>query len=337
MWRPWKLVLLLAAGLATPLAAAPTPGLILGYVHDQAGRPLAGVEVSARPEKARAAIATTTTDAAGAFRLGPVPAGRYVVTALSPRLRRTVATAVVGATPVELSLIMEVAAREESVSVVEKAPLISTTRPSLKESYDLDLVESLPMSSAESVSPAPSTRSTPSPPSATRARTPLITTPSPLPPGILTAGLWDDNLNFDHYRRYLSQYESGQPPGLVVIPREDRMAIDVVDAGRHLVSGAEVEVKGPRGRPYRTITPADGRVWYFPRWMGVQPQAPLEISVRFGDTTARATARPGQPYLQVALPGQVAASPIALDLLFLVDTTGSMGDEIRYLQTELDN
>jgi hypothetical protein len=81
--------------------------------------------------------------------------------------------------------------------------------------------------------------------------------------GQLTAGVWDDNLNFDFYKKYLSL--AGDPAS--------------------------------RGLPNFTLD-------------------------------ERNSAR-----LQLATP----SAKTELDLTFVLDTTGSMGDELRYLQSEVDS
>jgi hypothetical protein len=81
--------------------------------------------------------------------------------------------------------------------------------------------------------------------------------------GQLTAGVWDDNLNFDFYKKYLSL--AGDPAS--------------------------------RGLPIFTVD-------------------------------ERSSAR-----LQLATP----TAKTELDLTFVIDTTGSMGDELRYLQSEVDS
>ena len=80
-------------------------------------------------------------------------------------------------------------------------------------------------------------------------------------PGLLTAGAWDDNRNFDRFLRYRAGLTTQQVPGLLPI--------------------ADAEYASARD----------------------EAQAPLKPHDR-------------------------------LDISFVIDTTGSMGDELRYLQTE---
>jgi hypothetical protein len=160
--------------------------------------------------------------------------------------------------------------------------------------------------------------------------------------GVLTAGIWDDNANFDFYLRYLAELERAQPPGLVVIPRRDRLTITVTAADGRPLAGADVRVAvagaaaGGDAPAFASVTGGDGRVLYFPAWAGARGQDSLEITASRGAARVRAAAHAGDAKVTLALPVDDARPPAALDVMFVVDTTGSMGDEIRYLQAELE-
>jgi hypothetical protein len=154
--------------------------------------------------------------------------------------------------------------------------------------------------------------------------------------GILTAGSWDDNANFDFFLRYHGRHVQSQAPGFPTFGVSDRMAIVVRDADNMPVAGAQVQVSrvGEQMPLLTTTTGADGRVLFFPSWAGVPAAAKLSVSVMSmaGATQVEATA--GMASVAVPLPGRGA--PVrGLDLALVVDTTGSMGDEISYLQAEL--
>jgi hypothetical protein len=173
----------------------------------------------------------------------------------------------------------------------------------------------------------------------TSTTTPGIDGGTQLPAGQMTAGTWDDNLNFSFYSTYLANSTEAELAGMPVIPRGDRMVILVKSADAQPVAGVQVTVADTQGHAWTSTTGAEGRVLYFPAWAGVAPGAALGITATLGSlsatTTTTATAAAGTVEIvlaQTALP-QVAA----LDLAFLIDTTGSMGDELSYLQRELDN
>src|SRR5688572_10225800 len=121
-------------------------GSITGYVFDQTGSPLSGVKISAESPTQIGGRKTTYTNAEGAFRFPVVDPGRFKVKAEAPKLQAVVQDVTVGLNaPVELNMVMEVAATKvEEVKVVEKAPVVSTTTPNVKEVFDIDFVETMP-------------------------------------------------------------------------------------------------------------------------------------------------------------------------------------------------
>jgi Ca-activated chloride channel homolog len=122
-------------------AAAEATGTVSGYVFDQSGNPLSGVTVEARPQP-RGTAAGTHTDQEGAFRFTGLTPGRYRVEASARKLKRVVTEVVVAAGKnAEVQLIMQVATRTESVTVLEKAPIIHTSRPNVQEVYDLENIQ----------------------------------------------------------------------------------------------------------------------------------------------------------------------------------------------------
>ena len=80
--------------------------------------------------------------------------------------------------------------------------------------------------------------------------------------GLLTAGTWDDNLNFGFYSAYLTQTTSSLA-GTPVIGRADRMVILVKSAGGQPVAGASVTVTDGQGHTWSSIQTR----WL--RWQGV--------------------------------------------------------------------
>jgi len=170
----------------------------------------------------------------------------------------------------------------------------------------------------------------------TTTTTPIDALP-PTPTGQLTAGSWDDNLNFGFYSTYLANEATAQLSGMPVIGRADRMVILVRSADAQPVAGAQVSVNDGQGHVWSSPTGAEGRVIYFPGWAAVAADATVTITATVANlsvsTTAAATAGTVElDFAQTALP-----TVTGLDLAFVIDTTGSMGDELTYVQSELDN
>ncbi|MFT3663695.1 vWA domain-containing protein [Piscinibacter sp.] len=155
----------------------------------------------------------------------------------------------------------------------------------------------------------------------------------------VTAGMVDDNADFGEYLAYRQRNA-----GLAVRERDiaERYLLEVTDAAGRPVHDAEVAVqRAGRAEPVMWArTDTAGRVWLHPRAFlapGVDDRA-LGIAVRKGAAWSRATLLRGEQRaaLQVRLGGaQNPAQRARLDLVFLVDATGSMGDEIAKLKASM--
>lgn len=154
-------------------------------------------------------------------------------------------------------------------------------------------------------------------------------------PGQLTAGDWDDNLNYDFFLKYLTQ----APQGLPAHPGEERMFITVRDTEGRPVPNARVTVADAGGKRLEAPTASDGRLLFLPAHDGAQANAAFTVTV---------TPPPGQggepfttqvegPQWDLTVPGMQGVLPTELDVAFVVDATGSMMDEIGYLKAEIQN
>jgi hypothetical protein len=157
----------------------------------------------------------------------------------------------------------------------------------------------------------------------------------PLPSaGLLTAGVWDDNLNFAFYRKYHQRVVGMEAQGLPRIPIADRLVVLVQDAAGKAVAGATVTASSGGRALSSTTTGADGRALFFRSWLGVQAGSTLQITAVAGGAMRAVEAGAEDGVATVALAG--TSPPVAaLDLALVIDTTGSMADEIRYLQAEV--
>jgi uncharacterized protein YegL len=167
--------------------------------------------------------------------------------------------------------------------------------------------------------------------------------PHPQPPvqrpqhAVVTAGMVDDNADFGEYLAYRQRHA-----GLPVRERDisERYLLEVTDASGHPVHDAEVAVQraGVAQPLLWARTDTAGRVWLHPRAFmpfSDNDERTLGVAVRKGTLHSRALLMRGQTNaVQVRL-GPVAAQPVRLDLVFLIDATGSMGDEIAKLKASM--
>ncbi len=152
-------------------------------------------------------------------------------------------------------------------------------------------------------------------------------------PGILTAGEHDDLLNPELYALYQRRSNLGQDvPGLPVLDTARVLTVAVKDGHGRPVSFAPVDVACSDGGSLRLSTTADGTVSLFPDL----DRLGSKVRVRAGGAGWREVgiARSGGQRIDFTT-AQSAQAVTKLDLMLVIDTTGSMGDEIRYLQTEL--
>lgn len=162
--------------------------------------------------------------------------------------------------------------------------------------------------------------------------------PYPLPPrpqaGLLTAGEHDDLLNPELYAAYVRRSDLGQAiPELPLLDTDRVLTVAVKDAAGRPVPFAPVEVTCADGNRLTLKTMADGTVAFFPEL----DRLGRDVRIRTGGEESRrvsiARSRGGQRVEFTV--GNAAVVPRKLDLLLTIDTTGSMGDEIRFLQSEL--
>ncbi|CAN5619055.1 hypothetical protein BH11PSE7_BH11PSE7_19130 [soil metagenome] len=154
----------------------------------------------------------------------------------------------------------------------------------------------------------------------------------------VTAGMVDDNADFGEYLAYRQRQ-----PNLPVRERDisERTLLEVTDAQGRPVHDAEVAVqRAGIAQPLMWArTDTAGRVWLHPRAFlpgDAAGERVLGIAVRKGSLQARATLMRGQPQaVQVRLAANVAPQRPRLDLVFLIDATGSMGDEIAKLKASM--
>ncbi len=152
----------------------------------------------------------------------------------------------------------------------------------------------------------------------------------------LNAGSVDDNERWEDYLLYREEFAA---TGVDVheVDIRGRQVVHVVDDDGAPVLGATVEVVDGSGSVVaRRTTYADGRIMFFAEpttGQGVAPEYRVEVSK--GDATAEAVLDTEASDHTVTLEAPAAADPVPLDVLFLIDATGSMEDEIDQLKANM--
>ncbi|NCO86661.1 MAG: VWA domain-containing protein [Rhodobacterales bacterium] len=155
--------------------------------------------------------------------------------------------------------------------------------------------------------------------------------------GVLTAGDIDDRLNLAAFTRYLAQTRAATrlPMGNFSGP----VLAQVVGADGRAAARQRVTLRhvGAAEPFYDGWSGVDGMVTVFPAILGAGRAGAVEMRAFAEGAPAPVTAtlQTGAPRQVVRVPGAVTQPPAFLDLVFVVDTTGSMGDELDWLTRDL--
>lgn len=161
--------------------------------------------------------------------------------------------------------------------------------------------------------------------------------------GQLTAGEWKDVDHWDFWRELFDGGQNGQQGEWQRMEpywgyySGQAIPVRVTTQGRGVADAKVVLRDGQQRVIWQARTNNKGSAVLFPALFSQQkPQGPFTVAVDSGGNTGEvANVRPtrGQT-VEVALT-QAAPTPTGLDVMFVVDTTGSMGDELEYLKSEL--
>jgi Mg-chelatase subunit ChlD len=151
-------------------------------------------------------------------------------------------------------------------------------------------------------------------------------------PPPVTAGVVDDNADFSAYLAFRDRTRVDHRPRDV----RQRHLLAVRDARGRPVADAEVAVLGASGYAMWARTDAGGQAWLHPAAFDPARSAHYEVVVRKDGVQASASLARGQKSaVEVVLDAPAAPERARLDLVFLVDATGSMADEIEKLKLSL--
>lgn len=148
----------------------------------------------------------------------------------------------------------------------------------------------------------------------------------------VTAGMVDDNADFGEYLRFRDRTQVTHRARDV----RQRYLLQVRTARGAVVPDAEVAVRAPGGAAMWARTDAGGRAWLHPDAFDPNASQVYEIAVRKNGRQAGGFLQRGQKSaVDIVLADDAAPARARLDLVFLIDATGSMADEIGRLKTTL--
>ncbi|GAC1375459.1 MAG: hypothetical protein NVSMB47_21570 [Polyangiales bacterium] len=209
-------------------------------------------------------------------------------------------------------------------------------------------------------SPAPTSADATTSTSITTTTTVIVNTPVLLPPpvyaddqgsptgGLLTAAIWDDDAMRPAFTQFLARYPSYREQWGLDLSKKVTIVVD--DANGIAVGDAPLALRAPNGQTIQLRTHGDGTAMFYPTSSMQTPQvvanangqgqqsAIYSVAAQVGTlrTEAAFAVPQGDTTWTVKLTGvPLRAQAPALDIAIVLDTTGSMGDEIGYLQREL--
>lgn len=156
--------------------------------------------------------------------------------------------------------------------------------------------------------------------------------------GVVTAGDIDDTLNLGAFQRYLSR--AGRETGLPHADFGAPVLARLVGPDGRPAPGVQVTLRIPgAAEPFwQGYSGVDGNLTVFPGTHGAGRPGAVELRA-FAEAQEgpdfSGVVRTGGAREEIRLPFDGGWQPDFLDLAFVVDTTGSMGDEIAWLTREL--
>ncbi|MCB0074024.1 MAG: VWA domain-containing protein, partial [Caldilineaceae bacterium] len=152
----------------------------------------------------------------------------------------------------------------------------------------------------------------------------------------VTAGVVDDNADWDAYLDYLDRHRNH---GAIAIDVRDRIIIQVIDDRNRPVHDAAVDIFLREDVVYRGRTDTAGRLIFLPRTLNTfrqQQKDEYRVTATKGWAARTQTfGRSDGDTWTLTIKDAPREDGTRLDLLFLMDATGSMSDEIDKLKASM--
>lgn len=161
----------------------------------------------------------------------------------------------------------------------------------------------------------------------------------------LRAGFVDDNVDFVGFISFLGK-KRGTLDNFRARDISERHGLDIKDASGRPLQGAVVymniptyngSIKPRANDPWKAVAISDvnGKAWVFPKAVS-SSEGPYRITVGYDNASRDIVIDPSRKArTQVSLDTRPRQEAPRLDLSIVIDTTGSMSDEIRKLQSTL--
>ena len=160
--------------------------------------------------------------------------------------------------------------------------------------------------------------------------------------GTLTAGEWNDNRNYDFLKTLLSDGQNYNYKDFFTkweLSPFNRLVVRITDGQGTAIQGAKVIVSDPSGNSiYSGVTDHTGTAYAYYALLDAD-MMPASVDAEYNGVSVKYDVKNEDMLDTSVINLTIDAEKKAktLDLMFTVDTTGSMGDEIYYLQSELQD
>jgi hypothetical protein len=156
----------------------------------------------------------------------------------------------------------------------------------------------------------------------------------PEPAAAVKAGEWDDNANYREFQKWIGS-EQGQPFHRSDVT--DRQFVVVRDADGKAVPRCSVVVNDEQGRRVTLTTTASGRALLFPHAEGLSGRdLTASTTCQNGSASTRFSLAQSDGVIDLKLGVKRVLPPTRdVDLAFILDTTGSMSEEIAAVKATI--
>ncbi|WP_194777884.1 vWA domain-containing protein [Pararhodonellum marinum] len=161
-----------------------------------------------------------------------------------------------------------------------------------------------------------------------------------IPAGQITAGEWNDLENWSFWGNLMNQQEFGKYRGYWGFGMQHRVAVSVVDNAGQAVIDVPVALKQGTEVIWMAKTDNKGRAEL---WSNVYAignlrlqEEPLILDIQNGTKTFSPVKAYAEGINTITYSGNALQTQRA-EIAFVVDATGSMGDELEYLKVELND
>lgn len=164
----------------------------------------------------------------------------------------------------------------------------------------------------------------------------MAAAPAPFAAGAASvkAGEWDDNANFRDFRSFLAS----APGNLQRDDLSGRHFLVVRDRSGRPMPGCKIAIRDEQQRTTSLVTTASGRAILFPRAEGLAGSKLVATTSCSGGSAERSFALDGERdgVVDLRLPGERGDLGMrTVDLAFVLDTTGSMSQEIEAVKATI--